>query len=42
MSQSLLMDHFVLEVKTSMSVVMRATLLLVASNVFMTFAWYAH
>jgi uncharacterized protein len=24
------------------SVVLRATLLLVASNVFMTFAWYAH
>ena len=42
MSQSLLVDHFVLEVKTSMSVVMRTTLLLVLSNVFMTFAWYAH
>jgi uncharacterized protein (DUF486 family) len=42
LSQSLLVDHFVLEVKTSMSVVMRTTLLLVLSNVFMTFAWYAH
>jgi hypothetical protein len=30
------------EVNINMPVVVRTTLLLVASNVFMTFAWYAH
>jgi uncharacterized protein (DUF486 family) len=31
-----------LEEKKKMSVALRTTLLLVGSNVFMTFAWYAH
>ena len=30
------------EVGSKMPVILRTTLLLVASNVFMTFAWYAH